>query len=97
MPINARSKMISFRLSTKEYDQFREFCIAQGTHSVSELARAAVNKLVSHSTFEADNVLEARVNELEGQIHILALELKRIKQVAAPELLDPKMYSKSAS
>jgi len=97
MHIKARSKMISFRLSPKEYDQFREFCIAQGPHSVSELARVAVNKLVSDPTFATDNVLEARVNELEGQIHMLALELKRLKQVAAPELLDPFMYSKSAS
>jgi len=81
--------MISFRLSTKEYEQFHDFCVAQGTHSVSELARAAVNKIVSAPAFSLDNVLENRVNELEGQLHMLALELKRLKQVAAPELLDP--------
>jgi hypothetical protein len=96
MPIKARSKMISFRLSLSEYEQFRQYCNAQGTH-VSELARSAVSKLVADPTFSADNVLEARVNELEGQLHILALELKRIKQVAAPQLLEPRTHSEVVS
>jgi hypothetical protein len=94
MSTKTRSKMISFRVSTREYEQFRDFCVAQGTHSVSELARTAVNKLVTDPTFAVDNVLEARVNELEGQLHMLSLEMKRIKQVAAPELLGPMVQGK---
>ena len=97
MPIKARGKMISFRLSTKEYEQFRDFCMTEGTHSVSELARTAINKLVTNPSFARENALEARVDELEGQVHILALELKRLKQVAAPELLEPMANGKSAS
>lgn len=89
--------MISFRLSSREYELFRDFCVAQGTHSLSELARTAVNRLVTDPTFTADNILEARVNDLEGQLHILSLELKRLKQVAAPELLDPMAHSKLVS
>ena len=94
MPIKARTKMISFRLSDREYDRFRDFCIAQGTYSISELARAAVNKIVTDGSFVEDKMLEARINELEGQLHMLALELKRVKQVAAPQLLDPLAFSK---
>ena len=81
MPILSRSKMISFRLSAEEYDQFRELCFTQGIRSVSELARAAVNKLIQdpdpvHVRKEA---LESRVGNLEGQVQILTLELRRLK------------------
>lgn len=82
MPIKARSKMISFRLSAEEYDHFRELCYSQGIRSVSELARAAVNRLVRdpdplHAAGEA---MESRVANLEAQLQTLALELRRIKQ-----------------
>ena len=71
--------MISFRLSAKDYEKLRQFRMTQDPRSVSELARVAVNKLICDSGPEADEALETRVNELEGQLHILALELKRLK------------------
>jgi len=82
MPIKARSKMISFRLSAEEYEHFRELCYSQGIRSVSELARAAVNRLARdpdpvHASGEA---LETRVTNLEAQLQTLALELRRIRQ-----------------
>ena len=82
MPILARSKMISFRLSAAEYDQFRELCFSQGIRSVSELARAAVNKLIQDpdSAHAGNEALESRVSNLEGQVHILTHELRRLKQ-----------------
>ena len=89
--------MISFRLSAKEYELFRDFCVSRGAHSVSELARTAVNKLISDPSFSVDNVLEARVKDLESQLHLLALELKTLKQIAAPGLLQPLMNGEALS
>ena len=85
MPIKARSKMISFRLSAEEYEHFRELCFAQGVRSVSELARAAVNRLIhdpdpEHATAEA---LETRVASLEAQLQTVILELRRLKQTSS--------------
>ena len=97
MPIRARSQMISFRLSDQEYEQFHQFCAARGTDSVSELVRAAVNKLVCDPTFSVDNLLESRVNKIDGQLHLLSLELKRLKQVASSELADSAVDGKLAS
>jgi hypothetical protein len=73
--------MISFRLSPEEYEHFRELCLTQGIRSVSEMARAAVNKLaqdpdLAHATGEA---LESRVSNLEGQLQVLAVELRRLQ------------------
>ena len=81
MPIKVRSKMISFRLSTEEYEQFRELCYAQGIRSVSELARAAIHKLVQdpEPTAISGQALETRVTSLEGQLITLADELRRLK------------------
>ena len=80
MPVKSRSKMISFRLSTKEYEEFRDFCMTQGATG-SELARAAVNRLIRDPGFAPENMLSTRVSELESQLHLLALELKRVKEV----------------
>jgi len=82
MPLKARSRMISFRLSVEEYDQFRDLCLDQGIRSVSELARAAVNRLIHdpdplNATNEA---IASRVTSLEDQIRTLSLELRRLKQ-----------------
>ncbi len=79
MNIGPDCKMISFRLSAKDYEKLRQFRMTQDSRSVSELARVAVNKLICDSGPEADEALETRVNELKGQLHILALELKRLK------------------
>ena len=94
MSTEGRSKMISFRLSSREYKQFRDFRLARGSRSLSELARTAVNRLVTDPSFGVENMLEARINDLEGQLHMLSLELKRLKQAATPELLAPMAHSK---
>jgi hypothetical protein len=80
MSIRSRDKMISFRLSARDYERVREFRVARGARSISELARTAVSELIGSLAQPSDGALEGRVHELEGQLRILALELKRIKQ-----------------
>lgn len=70
--------MISFRLSAEEYDRFRELCFAHGIRSVSEMARAAINMLLEQPARAPQETLEVRVAELEGRLHLLSLELKRL-------------------
>lgn len=99
MPIKARSKMISFRLSAEEYDHFRELCYAQGVRTVSELARAAVNRLIHnpdpvHATAEA---LETRVTNLEAQLQTVILELRRLKPNSAAHSPDARAAGRGAS
>jgi Arc/MetJ-type ribon-helix-helix transcriptional regulator len=80
MPLESRSRMISFRLTEEEHERFRQLCFTRGIRSVSELARAAINMLLAEPKRATEDALESRVNELEGRIHILANELKRINQ-----------------
>jgi len=80
MATGCRDKMISFRLSARDYERLREFRVMRGARSISELARAAVSELIGSLSRPSDEALETRVNELEGQLRMLALELKKIKQ-----------------
>lgn len=73
--------MISFRLTAEEYDKFRELCFAQGIRSVSEMARAAMHLLVQQPARAPKEALESRVAELEGRVHVLALEIKKLNQL----------------
>jgi hypothetical protein len=80
MSLESRNRMISFRLSAEEYEKFRELCFTSGIRSVSEMARVAINTLLQQPTRAGHDSLEARVADLEGRLHILALEIKSLNQ-----------------
>ena len=77
-----KSRMISFRLTEDEYDRCRQLCFTQGLRSVSEMARAGIHLLLQQPDKAPHEALENRVSELEGRIHILGLELKKMMQSA---------------
>jgi len=83
--IEARSRMISFRLSAEEYERFRDLCFAQGANTVSEMARAAINLLLQEPSRASRQTLESRVAQLEGQISSLCLEIKRLSATRASD------------
>jgi hypothetical protein len=74
--------MISFRLSEDEYDRFRDLCFHHGIRSVSEMARAAINMLLQQPTRAPQESLESRVSELEGRLHMLSMEVRKINNGA---------------
>ena len=76
--------MISFRLTAEEYDKFRELCFTNGIRSVSELARTAINLLLQQPGRVPQGTLESRVSELEGRLHMLSLEIRKLTQTAVP-------------
>lgn len=70
--------MVTFRISEQEYERFRELCVVRGIRSVSEMARLAINMLSQQPALPARDALELRVSELEGRLHMLALEVKKL-------------------
>ena len=78
--LESRSRMISFRLTAEEYEKFRELCFTHGVGSISEMARAAINMLLQQPARAPQEALEYRVAEMEGRLHMLALELKKLNQ-----------------
>jgi hypothetical protein len=78
--------MISFRLTSEEYERFRELCYSNGIRSVSEMARTAINLMLSQPPRAPQEALEVRVSELESRIHLLSLEVKKLNQHSAHNL-----------
>ena len=83
--------MISFRLTAEEYEKFRELCFTHGVGSISEMARAAINLLLQQPARAPQEALEYRVSELEGRLHMLALELKKLNQDGQPVAHRPQL------
>ena len=42
--LKRRTKLVSFRLSDEEYERVQDACIAEGARSISEFARAALQR-----------------------------------------------------
>jgi len=91
--------MISFRLTSEEYDKCRDLCFSQGIRSVSEMARTAIHLLLRQPTQVPQEALEARVAELEGRLRILALELKKVTQSreVTPTAVPPRVLVSATS
>lgn len=83
MSFESRSRMISFRLTSEEYDRFRELCYKNGIRSVSEMARAAINIMLAQPGRAPQEALETRVAELESRLHLLSSEVKKLSHHAA--------------
>jgi hypothetical protein len=73
--------MVSFRLSTQEYDSFRQLCIAHGLRSFSELARAGVHLLLEKSADTPQRALESRIGIVETRLRMMGLEIDRLSKI----------------
>lgn len=67
--------MVSFRLSEEEYANLRSLCETGGARSVSDLARAPVNRLI-----QPDSHVEvaAALRVLAGRVDTLDLKVQRL-------------------
>ena len=63
------NRMISFRLSTEEYERCRQLCQERGIASVSEIARSALELLFQKPSSET---LESRLAQVEKRLDELA-------------------------
>lgn len=73
--LNRKSKMVSFRVSSEDYERLRLFCVSNGQRSVSDLARLAVGNVVENGRAPS---VETRLSEVENRIHLLTKELLRV-------------------
>ena len=80
--LDRRSKMVSFRLSPREYQRLQTACAQYGVRSVSELARTAMDHIIS-STNDPDPANGSlhwhdEVKDLREQVKTLSSELTRL-------------------
>jgi hypothetical protein len=82
-------KMVSFRLSSEEFELFKGHCSTINARSVSELAREAVHHYMENQQANPDADLRTKVLTLESKIESLECEvahvLNRVRQLSGPE------------
>jgi hypothetical protein len=74
--------MISFRVSEDEYAGLKTLCIHQGARSISDMARDAVNRLMTDHTWpnHSNHQLLTVVQVIQGRIEALDREVQRLGQ-----------------
>jgi hypothetical protein len=74
-----KSKMVSFRLSPSDYLRFREVCAARGVHSISDLARIAMDSFASSQS--SPDPMSSEIRDLRSQVRAIENELDRLSQL----------------
>jgi hypothetical protein len=80
--INKKSKMISFRLSNEEFRLLQGACSKTGARSVSELARAAMQRIIIDDSFSPAST-DVEMRELKLKFNALAAEVQRLSRLVA--------------
>ena len=76
--LKRRSRVVNFRLSEGEYDKLRSFCENHGAHSISDVARSAVYRLIDSNGLTVADPLAAALGSLAGRVEHLDREVKRL-------------------
>jgi len=81
MAPDPRSRVISIRLTADEYTCFRELCLSQGSRTLSEMARAAMQTMLHQSLApQPEESVEGRLAQIESRLRLLSLEVKRLSK-----------------
>ena len=74
--LNPRSRMISVRLSEREYAALKRLCSVTGARSVSDLARDAMRVLLSSTSH--DEVPGVHMEEFRTQMRSLDRKIEKL-------------------
>lgn len=83
--LKPRERLVYFRISEDEFHQFLDVCEQEGARSVSDLARSAVQRLITDGNRDREErelapkvqILEQLIGELTAQVRLLTTLLQR--------------------
>jgi hypothetical protein len=82
MDQDPRSRMISLRLSRKEYEALQALYPAYGARSISDFARLAMKRVLG-SSFASEDALLLRLNELDERVSLIEARFNATEKVTA--------------
>jgi Arc/MetJ-type ribon-helix-helix transcriptional regulator len=88
MPLDYKSKMVSFRLSEEQYEEFLRLCAAHGSASVSDMARTAITLMLDRPQPPNLQTIEARLAEVEERTRSIAADVDHLKSALPRDLRD---------
>jgi hypothetical protein len=83
-----KNKLVSFRISHDEYIRLRGACASVGARNISELARAAMQRMVDRASdpslnFDAELGLQGQVLGLRSKLDDVAQDVDRLARAVA--------------
>ena len=88
--------MVSFRLSEEEYEGLKHICMTVGARSLSDIAREAVQRLLSNGA-EPKSDGDAQMRVLHERMDALDQEVKRLAGLVAAHRFTVTAESASSS
>ncbi len=76
--LRPRNRLIYFRVSEDEYQEYNHICISTGSRSISDLARSAMQNLAQNRqnpVTEKLTILETMVSDLNRKVHEISVHL----------------------
>jgi hypothetical protein len=90
--VRPRNRLIYFRVSEDEYQEYNRICESTGSRSISDLARSAMQHMAQNGRDHRDpvseklTILETLVIDLSRKVHQLAVSVGRpLHEEAGPE------------
>jgi len=86
MPLfNSRNKSITFRLSSEEYEELKNYCVAKKIRSISDLARNSIILKVHHEEHARHNLISgdltalgSALSEIDGALKALSAKISKV-------------------
>jgi RAB protein geranylgeranyltransferase component A len=82
MDQDSRSRMISLRISIKEYEALQALYPAYGARSISDFARLAMKRVLG-SSFASEDALLLRLNDLDERVSLIEARFNVAQKAAA--------------
>jgi len=76
------TRIVTFRISEEQYDRLKNLCLHQGAPCLSDVARAAMARLLDEYTPNGkDCTLESQLLELQTRVRFLDTQFARLASI----------------
>lgn len=87
--LKTRTRLVYFRISEDEFEQFGEICARSGARSISDLARMAIQQLMTDGGIPAAAKIDQALDRVAGVLGDLEIRLERVSASLGVTGYDP--------
>jgi predicted HAD superfamily Cof-like phosphohydrolase len=87
--LKTRTRLVYFRISEDEFEQFGEICARSGARSISDLARMAIQQLMTDGAAPATAKIDKALDRVAGALDDLETRLGRVSASLATVAIEP--------
>lgn len=82
--LKPRTRLVYFRVSEEEFQQFNRICESEGVRCLSDLIRSAMERVVSGPSATGNESVALHLRSVDDRIGQLAAELRRLSDLIRP-------------